>query len=256
MRPLAECNRVCLEAGTTRLVQELTWKLMPGECWGILGPNGSGKTTLLQALAGLHPVVQGEIRLAGNPVEKLSRKAIARQVGLLFQETHYPFPMRVRELVRAGRYAWQNWSGASSDRDEEISTRAMTVMHLETLAERHVNSLSGGERRRVALATLLSQQAGIQLLDEPENHLDPGIRVKLLEGFIDQLDNQKQSTVMVLHEPALAVRLCSHLLLLFDDGDYLAGETDEVATEENMTRLYGTPFHAVRSGKILLFYPG
>ena len=256
MRPLAECNRVCLEAGTTRLVQELTWKLMPGQCWGILGPNGSGKTTLLQALAGLHPVVQGEIRLAGNPVEKLSRKAIARRVGLLFQETHYPFPLRVRELVLAGRYAWQNWSGASSEGDDEISTRAMTVMHLETLAERHVNTLSGGERRRVALATLLSQQAGIQLLDEPENHLDPGIRVKLLESFIDQLDSQKQSTVMVLHEPALAVRLCSHLLLLFDDGDYLAGETDQVATEENMTRLYGTPFHTVRSGKILLFYPG
>ena len=78
----------------------------------------------------------------------------------------------------------------------------------------------------------------------------------LLEGFIDQLDSHKQSTVMVLHEPALAVRLCSHLLLLFDDGSYLAGETDRVATAENLTRLYGTPFHSVRNGEILLFYPG
>jgi len=256
MRPLAECDRVCLEAGTTRLVRELDWQLMPGECWGILGPNGSGKTTLLQALAGLHPVAQGEIRLDGTPVCKLSRKAIARHVGLLFQETHYPFPMRVRELVMAGRYAWQNWRGAGSDSDEEISARAIGIMHLERLAERHVNTLSGGERRRVALATLLSQQAGIQLLDEPENHLDPGIRLKLLEGFIEQLDSQKQTSVMVLHEPALAVRLCSHLLLLFDDGSYLAGETEQVATAGNLTRLYGTPFHAVRNGKILLFYPG
>ncbi len=256
MKPLAECDRVCLQAGTTRLVQDLEWQLMPGECWGILGPNGSGKTTLLQALAGLHPVVQGEIRLGGNPVGELSRKAIARHVGLLFQETHYPFPMRVRELVMAGRYAWQNWPGASSDSDEEISARAMAVMRLERLTERHVDTLSGGEKRRVALATLLTQQAGIQLLDEPENHLDPGVRLKLLEGFIDQLDCNRQTTAMVLHEPALAARLCSHLLLLFDDGSYLAGETDQVATAENMTRLYGTPFQQLRNGKILLFYPG
>jgi iron complex transport system ATP-binding protein len=256
MRPLAECDRVCLEAGSTRLVQDLEWELMPGECWGILGPNGSGKTTLLQALAGLHPVAQGEIRLDGNSVEKLSRKAIARHVGLLFQETHYPFPIRVRELVMAGRYAWQNWSGASSESDEEISARAIAVMHLESMAERHVDTLSGGERRRVGLATLLSQQAGIQLLDEPENHLDPGIRLKLLQSFIGQLDSHKQTAVMVLHEPALAARLCSHLLLLFEDGSYLAGKADQVATEEHMTRLYGTPFHAVRNGKILLFYPG
>ena len=256
MRPLAECDTVCLEAGTTRLVQDLQWELMPGECWGILGPNGSGKTTLLQALAGLHAVTRGEIRLSGNPVGKLSRKAIARHVGMLFQETHYPFPMRVREIVMAGRYAWQHRGGASSDSDEEIFAHAIAVMHLERLAERHVDTLSGGEKRRVALATLLTQQAGIQLLDEPENHLDPGVRLKLLEGFINQLDSNRQATVMVLHEPALAVRLCSHLLLLFDDGSYLAGETDRVATAGNMTRLYGAPFHAVRSGKRLLFYSG
>jgi iron complex transport system ATP-binding protein len=119
-----------------------------------------------------------------------------------------------------------------------------------------VDTLSGGERRRVGLATLLSQQAGIQLLDEPENHLDPGIRLKLLQSFVGQLDSHKQTAVMVLHEPALAARLCSHLLLLFEDGSYLAGKADQVATEEHMTRLYGTPFHAVRNGKILLFYPG
>jgi iron complex transport system ATP-binding protein len=256
MTPLAECDRVFLEAGTTGLVQDLRWALMPGECWGILGPNGSGKTTLLLAVAGLHPVAQGEIRLDGTAVGKLSRKAIARHVGLLFQETHYPFPVRVRELVMAGRYAWQSAGEAGSDRDEEISARAIAAMQLERLAERPVDTLSGGERRRVALATLLSQQAGIQLLDEPENHLDPGVRLKLLEGFIDQLDSDRQSTVMVLHEPTLAVRLCSHLLLLFDDGSYLAGETAQVATAENMTRLYGTPFHALQNGKRLFFYPG
>ena len=256
MTPLIECERVSLEAGTTQLVSGLDWGLKPGECWGILGPNGCGKTTLLQALAGLHPVAKGEIRLLGSPVDKLPRRAIARHAGLLFQETHYPFPLRVRELVRAGRYAWQSWNGAESEDDEEIVEMALSAMHLQELAERSVNTLSGGERRRVALATLLSQRARVQLLDEPENHLDPGIRLKLLEGFIQQLDSRRQAAVMVLHEPGLAVRLCSHLLLLFADGSWSMGQTGEVATEANMTRLYGTQFHAVRSGKVLLFYPG
>ncbi|MGD1990071.1 MAG: ABC transporter ATP-binding protein [Chromatiales bacterium] len=256
MTPLVECHRVSLKAGSTLLTRELEWELMPGECWGILGPNGSGKTTLLQALAGLHPVSEGEIRLCGTAVEKMSRRTIARHAGLLFQETHYPFPLDVRDLVLAGRYAWQGWSGASSDTDEQISATALAAMRLERLADRPVNTLSGGERRRVALATLLSQQARVQLLDEPENHLDPGVRLKLLESFIEQLDSRRQATVMVLHEPALAVRLCTHLLLLFDDGSYELGETGQVATEASMSRLYGTRFHAVRAGEVLLFYPG
>lgn len=256
MTPLIECHRVCLKAGSTQLTRELDWKLLPGECWGVLGPNGSGKTTLLQALAGLHPVSGGEIRLCGTAVDKMPRRTIARHAGLLFQETHYPFPMDVRELVLAGRYAWQGWSGSNSEADEQISATALAAMRLERLADRPVNTLSGGERRRVALATLLSQQARVQLLDEPENHLDPGVRLKLLEGFVEQLDSRNQATVMVLHEPALAVRLCTHLLLLFADGSYEKGQTGQVATEASLTRLYGTPFHAVRAGEVLLFYPG
>ena len=77
-----------------------------------------------------------------------------------------------------------------------------------------------------------------------------------LARFLDELDEDAQACVMVLHDPALAVRLCSHLLMLFSDGTYLQGETGKIATTENLSRLYGNPFQAVSTDIGPVFYPG
>ena len=255
MTALLDCNRVTLAAGPKQLVRSLEWTVGAGEQWGILGPNGCGKTTLLHSLSGLHEVREGEILLRGQPLGALSRREIARLTGLLFQENHYPFPLSVEELVLAGRFPWQSVLAVVSAEERRLAREALATMQLEGFQQRRIDSLSGGERRRVALAALLCQQAAINLLDEPENHLDPGIRLTLLRRFLEQ-QPAARATVMVMHDPALAVRLCSHLLLLFSDGSWLAGRTEEIATGGNLSRLYGAPFEATRAGEVLLVYPG
>lgn len=256
MTPLMESRALTLKAGGKRLVEALDWQIHPGEQWGILGPNGCGKSTLLHTLTGLVAPESGTILLGGNPLDSMSRREVARQAGLLFQENHYPFPLTVKQLVLAGRYPWQTAYKSNVGEDRDIVSASLSSMQLEDLAERKINELSGGERRRVALAALLTQDAAVSLLDEPENHLDPGVRLSLLKTFLDALDDDRQAAVMVLHDPTLAVRLCSHMLLLFDDGSYLHGPTGDTATEDNLTRLYGASFQSVETDRGTLFYPG
>jgi iron complex transport system ATP-binding protein len=109
---------------------------------------------------------------------------------------------------------------------------------LEDLAERDVDTLSGGERRRVAVASMLAQDPDVLLLDEPINHLDPHHQLDVLKLLRDRA-GAGRTVVMSLHDAGLAARFSGHVLLLFGDGEWLSGPTSEVLTPETMTRLYG-----------------
>ena len=256
MKALLQCQNVSVRAGNRELIHQLQWRITPQQCWGILGPNGCGKTSLLHSLAGLREVEEGKILIQQKSINSYSRRELAQLIGLLFQHSSYDFPTTVEELVMSGRFAQQKLLAGVSAGDRQLVNTAMQNFMIDHLAERAANTLSGGEMQRVAMAILHTQSPRIALFDEPENHLDPGIMFKLLQllkGFFS-IDNR--SCIMVMHDPSAAVRLCSHLLLLFGDGRYIKGTTMEIATPENLSELYAHPMHAVSIDNGLLFYPG
>lgn len=255
MTPLLQCDDICISAGGKVLASKLRWRVAAGECWGLLGPNGCGKTTLLLSLAGLSPLDRGEILLNQRNITSYSRRGFARLVGLLFQHNSYDFPTSVAELVITGRFAHQRLLAGVNDAERRLVLQRLQDLGIAHLAGRQANSLSGGEMQRVALAILLTQAPRLALLDEPENHLDPGVTIKLLQLVKDFFSNNNKALVMALHDPSIALRLCSHLLLLFGDGRYLAGATGTVATAENLSALYAHPMGVVDTDDGQLFYP-
>ncbi len=256
MKALLQCQKINIRAGDRELIQQLQWRIEPQQCWGILGPNGCGKTSLLHSLAGLREVEDGEIRIQQQSINSYSRRELAQLIGLLFQHSSYDFPTRVEELVMSGRFAHQKLLAGISAEDRQLVHIAMRNFKIAELADRAANTLSGGEMQRVAMAILHTQSPRIALLDEPENHLDPGIMFKLLQLVRNYFSIENRSCIMVLHDPSVAVRLCSHLLLLFGDGRYIKGRTMDIATPENLSELYAHPMHAVTIDDGLLFYPG
>lgn len=244
-----------LEAGKRTLCRGLKLELLPGQCWAILGGNGSGKTTLLHTLAGLKSHGSGEIHLDGQAIQAIPRQIIARQLGVLLQESLDPFPATVLEAALSGRHPhlgrWQN----EGKEDYTITRSALAKMDLQQMEQRMVQTLSGGERRRLAIATLLTQAPQLMLLDEPLNHLDLHHQQKLLH-LLRGISQQGKTVVMVLHDPSQAIRYCDHTLLLYGDGKWESGESEELLTTERLSELYRHPMHLLEQEGERIFIPG
>ena len=241
--------------GPVNVASELELAVRPGQCWGVLGANGVGKTTLLYVLAGLRQAQAGSVLLEGSPLEELPRREVARRIGIVFQDLVDPFPATVLETALVGRHPHLRAFDWESSRDYDLARAALADMGLAGLEQRPVHSLSGGERRRLGVATLLVQDPPLCLLDEPTNHLDLHHRIQLL-GYLRELAQARdKALLMVLHDVNLASRFCDHLLLLYGDGETETGPASRLLTRDRLSRLYRHPIEAVTSGQRTFFHP-
>ena len=235
--------------------QGLHLELAAGQCWGLLGPNGSGKTTLLHTLAGLRPAETGALLLRGQAFSRLSRREIAKFIGVLFQ--HYPdtFPATVLETALIGRHPHLSPWALETETDLSLARRALQTMELDGFESRLAQTLSGGERRRLAVATLLVQAPMLFLLDEPANHLDIRHQIALCEHLARQARENDRALLMVLHDVNLAMRFCDHVLLLLGDGETRQGPSEELLTEQRISDLYDHPLVAAPGPHGRVFVP-
>lgn len=229
-----------------RLVRALDLTIRTGECWALLGANGTGKTTLLHTLAGLHPPQGGSLWLAGAPLARLPRRQVAQQLGLLPQDSHDSFPATVLETALIGRHPhlgrWQHETPADLDK----ARQALAQVGLADLEQRPCHTLSGGERRRLALATLLTQEPRLLLLDEPTNHLDLNHQIAALHHLRTLADTGTGCAVlMALHDINLAARYCDHVILLYGNGAWQAGPAAALLNEATLGQVYGHPIAQV-----------
>lgn len=250
---LLSSHDLTIEVPGRRLVDTLDVSFQRGEFVAILGRNGAGKTLTLLTLAGLRQAAAGRVELAGQDMTSLKRAAIARTLALLPQSTEDVFPANVLDTVLIGRHphiAPLHWE---SSLDREVALTALSNMNLGALASRDILTLSGGERRRVAIAQIVAQAPDCFLLDEPSNHLDPQHQLEVLRLFRQQAD-EGAAVIASLHDVNLAARFADRCLLLFGDGNWELGRSDEILTDERLGALYGTRVESVpwRSRKLFV----
>lgn len=237
---LLETRQLNIRAGGRMLVEDLTLAVRGGEFMVILGRNGCGKSLTLHALAGLGKGSSGDIRLAGASLSELSRRQIARRLGLLPQDREEALALTAFESVLIGRHPhlpfWQRESAA----DLDIVRRALARLQLADCADRLLPSLSGGEQRRTGMAALLAQQPVIYLVDEPTNHLDPHHQIEIL-GLLRELSDAGAAVIAALHDPTLAARFADSALLLYGDGRWRAGPAASALNAADLSALYLTP---------------
>jgi cobalt/nickel transport system ATP-binding protein len=179
----------------------------PGERVALLGPNGAGKTTLVLHLNGILTPSAGTIRIAGLPVEKEHLGEIRRRVGIVFQDPDDQlFMPTVHDDVAFGPANL----GLRGDRLEARVGDALDAVGMGDHGERAPHHLSFGERRLVAIATVLAMRPEILVLDEPSANLDPAGRRELAE-VLDGLD---MTVLMVTHDLPYALSLCTRALVM------------------------------------------
>ena len=206
----------------------------------VVGPNGSGKSSLVRALLGLVPLEAGAVLVEGRPVREWDRAALARTVGVVGQREEAVFPLRVREMVMFGRYARLGPVAAPGAADHHAVRSALERCDVDRLAERRVDTLSGGEWQRVRIARALAQEPRALVLDEPTAALDIRHQMELLE-LVRGLADAGMAALVVTHELNLAARFADEVLLLRDGRAVAAGTPAQVFQQETIASTFEWP---------------
>ncbi|QRI63476.1 ABC transporter ATP-binding protein [Shinella sp. PSBB067] len=224
-RPVLEAVGVARMAGGRPIVSGIDLGVRAGETLGLIGPNGSGKSTLLNMLAGLVSPSRGEIRLAGRPMARLSRREVARSIAFVAQQAETGERICVRDAVELGRTPWLDALRPWGREDDDAVNAALEAVDMQHMARRDWATLSGGERQRVHIARAHAQKPQLLLLDEPTNHLDIHHQI----GILDLIGTLAVTTVIALHDLNHAQR-CDRLLVMKHGRCAALGPPHEVLT--------------------------
>jgi cobalt/nickel transport system ATP-binding protein len=209
-----------------------------GERVAILGPNGAGKTTLVMHMNGIHPAEHGSVSVAGEVVDTKDKDLLRRirgKVGVVFQDPDDQlFMPTVGEDIAFGPYN-MGIRGAELD---AVVDQALALVHMSEFKDRPPHHLSFGQRRRVAVATVLAMKPEILVLDEPSSNLDPASRRELA----DILRSLEITILMVTHDIPYAYELCKRSIILSGgivvaDGDTKTILSDPKLLSENRLEL-------------------
>jgi len=199
-----------------------------GERVALLGPNGAGKTTLVLHLNGIL-AGEGEVTVTGLPVTKPNLREIRRRVGIVFQDPDDQlFMPTVHDDVAFGPANL----GVQGHELEQRVHDALVAVGMEAYAKRAPHHLSFGQRRRVAVATVLAMQPDILVLDEPSSNLDPMARRELAE-IIEQLG---LTTLIVTHDLPYALQLCPRALVMNEGRIVADGPTPAILADSDLMR--------------------
>ena len=223
------------------VLQDISFVLSENIIVAIVGPNGAGKSTLLKILAGILVPNRGSIQMNEADFTRLSAGERARLVGYLPQEFDTPFAFTVEDVVRMGRFPFQRGMFATSAQDQQIVEQAMQATDVLAFRHRPFNQLSGGEKQRVMLASVLAQEVPILLLDEPTRALDYAHQAQLMQVLQRENREQGKTVVWVTHDVNLALRFSDVIIFLKDGQIVEQGTPPEVVRPEILHTVFDVP---------------
>lgn len=227
------------------LLAQASLALNPGELVVLLGPNGAGKTSLLRVALGLAHANSGTTTLAGGDPATLTPAERARAVTYLPQIRDLAWPIRVRDVVALGRFAYGAAPARLAEADQIAVAHALAACDLLALADRPTDTLSGGELARVHIARALASQAPLMVADEPVASLDPRHQhqvMRLIRAFVDR----GGGALVVLHDLDLAALYADRLVWMNEGRTLASGTVAETMTPHWIEAIYG--IHATVTG--------
>ena len=255
-RPAIEIRNLTFSIEDSTILDSVSIDIYPGEYLSIIGPNGAGKTTLLRCLMRIHRVPAGTIHVGGVPAERLGQRALAKRISYVPQSEGRRCPFTVEEFVLLGRYPFRSPFSPIRREDRNAVSEALRLTRIDHLAQRRVDTLSGGERQTAFIAAAIAQGADILLLDEPTTFLDPKHEAEI-RAILKALNRTMGRTIVAVTHDINAAALESDRVVILKDGRVIfTGTPGEVMDNAVLSRAYGKQFvfieHPVAGRRIVL----
>lgn len=232
-------DKAVLGYGKYTVLNDISFSVRPGEMVGLIGPNGCGKSTVIKALSGIIPLFAGKVLLDGKDIRQVTRRELAKMLGVVPQIPLLPSAYSALEIVLMGRNPHMGLFQFEGARDINIALNAMERTGTIELADRRVAELSGGEIQCLMVARAIAQETQAVLLDEPTANLDIGRQITVLDLVRNMCLRSNLAVLAVLHDLNLAAQYCDRLILLHDKNVQAEGIPAKVITGDNIGRVYG-----------------
>lgn len=212
--------------------------LYSGELTCFLGPNGAGKSTLLKTLSGFIPALSGDILIEGKNIREYTDSELAKVIGVVLTERINLNNMSVYELAAMGRSPYTGFWGHLSSHDKDIVDESISLVKIDSLRNRMVNTLSDGERQKVMIAKALAQETPIIFLDEPTAFLDYPSKVEIMQ-LLQNLSRLKQKTVFLsTHDLELALQIADKIWLIDKQYGIRTGTPEDLSAQGLMEKYF------------------
>ena len=251
---LCIADKVGVQIGATSILKNVSVSIEPGERIAVVGPNGAGKSTLLSVMAGLRKA-SGRILIDGKNIDDMSPRERAQILSYVPQQPEMPAGMTVASYVLLGRSPHLSLLGMEGPDDYRIAEEVLAQFDLSEMAQRTLESLSGGELQRCHLARAIAQETPVVFLDEPTAALDLGHQQQVLDRIRRIREERQLTVVMTMHDLSLASQHSDRIILMFEGQIAAQGPPSEVLEPTRLSDLYGAQVKVLKIDGDLVVVP-
>nr|WP_321293410.1 ATP-binding cassette domain-containing protein [uncultured Trichococcus sp.] len=226
-----------------KVLDDISLAIEKGKITAFIGPNGAGKSTLLSVISRLLAKDEGILTINGKEIEAWQSDELARELSILKQQNAYQVRMTVRELVSFGRFPYTK--GRLNEEDQTMIDKVLGYLNLEGFANRYLDTLSGGQLQRAAIAMILVQDTEYILLDEPLNNLDLKQSIVTMQTIRNLADELGKTILVVIHDVNFASVFSDNIIAMKNGKIFRSGSVEEVIRTQVLQELYEVPLEVI-----------
>ena len=226
-----------------KVLDDISLAIERGKITAFIGPNGAGKSTLLSVISRLLTKDEGILTIHGKEIEAWQSDELARELSILKQQNAYQVRMTVRELVSFGRFPYTK--GRLNEEDLAMIDKVLGYLNLVEFSNRYLDTLSGGQLQRAAIAMILVQDTEYILLDEPLNNLDLKQSIVTMQTIRNLADELGKTILIVIHDVNFASVFSDNIIAMKNGKVFRSGTVEEVIRTQVLQELYEVPLEVI-----------
>jgi len=226
-----------------KVLDDISLAIEKGKITAFIGPNGAGKSTILSVISRLLTKDEGILTIHGKEIEAWQSDELAKELSILKQQNAYQVRMTVRELVSFGRFPYTK--GRLNEEDHAMIDKVLGYLNLVEFSNRYLDTLSGGQLQRAAIAMILVQDTEYILLDEPLNNLDLKQSIVTMQTIRNLADELGKTILVVIHDVNFASVFSDNIIAMKNGKVFRSGTVEEVIRTQVLQELYEVPLEVI-----------